>query len=139
MSNSEILNGIRVLMYIPVAILEYLVIGIMIYVIVVAFVEWVTKGRLRIMAGQLLYIRSDMSKGNVEFKKDNEFYTPKEIVNRFGKFDYDPATVKEKAEEFGIEHYDTIETDGLKADWTQYKRIWCNPPLRLNTCFCKSR
>lgn len=43
MSNSEILNGIRVLMYIPLAILEYLVIGIMIYVIVIAFVEWVTK------------------------------------------------------------------------------------------------
>lgn len=28
--------------------------------------------------------------------KDNEYYTPKEIVARFGRFDYDPATTPEK-------------------------------------------
>lgn len=48
---------------------------------------------------------------------------------RFGKFDYDPATTKEKAEEFGVANYDTIETDGLTKDWTAYKRIWINPPF----------
>jgi phage N-6-adenine-methyltransferase len=70
-----------------------------------------------------------MAKANVTFTKDNEYYTPKEFVARFGEFDYDPATTKEKAEEFGIKHYDTIETDGLSADWTKHKRIWINPPF----------
>lgn len=70
-----------------------------------------------------------MSKSQVQFSKDNEYYTPKDFVARFGIFDYDPATTKEKAEEFGIKNYDTIETDGLKQDWTQYKRIWINPPF----------
>lgn len=70
-----------------------------------------------------------MSKEQVNFEKDNEYYTPKRVVDYFGKFDYDPATTKEKALEFGIEHYDTIETDGLKQDWSKYKRIWINPPF----------
>lgn len=70
-----------------------------------------------------------MAKSQVQFTKDNEYYTPKEFVARFGEFDYDPATTNEKAEEFGIENYDTIETDGLDKDWTQYKRIWINPPF----------
>lgn len=70
-----------------------------------------------------------MSKGQVTFEKDNEYYTPKEIISLFGKFDYDPATTKEKAEEFGIEEYDTIETDGLIQDWSNHKRIWINPPF----------
>ncbi len=70
-----------------------------------------------------------MAKSQVQFTKDNEYYTPKEFVDRFGKFDYDPATTLEKAKEFGIPHYDTIESDGLKHDWTNYKRIWINPPF----------
>lgn len=70
-----------------------------------------------------------MSKGQANFTKDNEYYTPKNVVKFFGEFDYDPATTKEKAEEFGIKNYDTIETDGLKTDWSKYKRIWINPPF----------
>lgn len=70
-----------------------------------------------------------MAKANVKFTADNEYYTPKEFVARFGVFDYDPATTKEKAQEFNIPNYDTIETDGLKQDWTKYKRIWINPPF----------
>ena len=42
-----------------------------------------------------------MAKANVEFTKDNEYYTPKSVVDYFGKFDYDPATCAEKAKEFG--------------------------------------
>ena len=60
---------------------------------------------------------------------DNEYYTPKEFVASFGHFDYDPATTKEKADEFEIENFDTIETDGLTSDWRKYKRIWINPPF----------
>jgi phage N-6-adenine-methyltransferase len=70
-----------------------------------------------------------MAKANVQFTKDNEYYTPKEFVARFGEFDYDPATTKEKAADLNIPHFDTIETDGLSKDWTQYKRIWINPPF----------
>lgn len=76
-----------------------------------------------------------MAKHNVIFTKDNEYYTPKEFVNQFGNFDYDPATTKEKAEEFGIKNYDTIETDGLKRDWCKYKRIWINPPFTIKHKF----
>lgn len=70
-----------------------------------------------------------MAKANVQFTKDNEYYTPAAFVARFGVFDYDPATTTEKAREFGITHYDTIETDGLAQDWTVYKKIWINPPF----------
>lgn len=87
------------------------------------------------MAGQMLYVKkkgeSDVSKGDVKFEKDNEYYTPKYVVDYFfpDGFDYDPATCEGKAKEFGVEHYDTIETDGLIQDWTPYKRIWINPPF----------
>lgn len=70
-----------------------------------------------------------MSKSNVHFTKDNEYYTPKEFVAMFGEFDYDPATTAEKAAEFGIANFDTIETDGLTQDWSGYERIWINPPF----------
>ena len=77
------------------------------------------------MAGHQAY----MAKSQVQFTKDNEYYTPKEFVARFGIFDYDPATTEEKAREFGIQSYDTIETDGLSTNWTLYNRIWINPPF----------
>ena len=73
--------------------------------------------------------------GKTQFAKDNEYYTPKYVVDLFGDFDYDPATVAEKAEEFGIPNFDTIDTDGLSTDWTQYKRIWVNPPFTLKSEF----
>lgn len=78
-----------------------------------------------------------MAKSQVQFTKDNEYYTPKSFVEQFGKFDYDPATTKEKAEEFGVVNYDTIETDGLAQDWTKYKRIWINPPFTIKHEFLK--
>jgi len=76
-----------------------------------------------------------MAKGLVEFTKNNEWYTPKWFVDQFGVFDYDPATTKEKAKEFGIENFDTIDTDGLSKDWTTYKRIWINPPFTIKHKF----
>jgi len=76
-----------------------------------------------------------MAKSQVQFTKDNEYYTPWEFVELFGEFDYDPATIKEKAQEFGIKNYDTIETDGLSKDWTKYKRIWINPPFTIKHKF----
>lgn len=76
-----------------------------------------------------------MAQANVNFTKDNEYYTPKKVVDFFGKFEYDPATTKEKAEEFNICEYDTIETDGLSKDWTKYKSIWINPPFTIKHKF----
>ena len=54
-----------------------------------------------------------MAKVNIKFTKDNEYYTPKSVIEYFGKFDYDPATSYEKAKFFVIKYYDTIETNGL--------------------------
>ena len=67
--------------------------------------------------------------------KNDECYTPKRVVDYFGKFDYDPATTAEKAKEFGIKYFDTIETNGLLSDWGKYKRIWINPPFTLKSEF----
>ncbi len=41
--------------------------------------------------------RSIMAKSQVQFTKDNEYYTPKEFVERFGTFDYDPSNNKRKS------------------------------------------
>jgi len=79
----------------------------------------------------------DKNGNNINLTKDNEYYTPKGVVRYFGEFDYDPATTKEKAEELNIKNYDTIETDGLKTDWTKYKRIWVNPPFSNKDEFIK--
>lgn len=78
-----------------------------------------------------------MAKSQVQFTKDNEYYTPKEFVVRFGSFDYDPATTPEKASEMGIKDFDTIDTDGLTSDWTKHKRIWINPPFTHKHLFFK--
>ena len=69
--------------------------------------------------------------------KDNEYYTPKEFVALFGEFDYDPATTQEKAKEFNLVTFDTIESDGLKTDWTKFGRIWINPPFTIKHEFLK--
>ena len=77
-----------------------------------------------------------MSKGAIQFNEQNfEYYTPKYIVDMFGPFDYDPATTEEQAKALGIPNYSTIDSDGLKQDWTKYKRIWINPPFYLKFPF----
>lgn len=76
-----------------------------------------------------------MSKGAVNFSEDNEWYTPKALVDRFGQFDYDPATTSERAKILDIPNYDTEETDGLAQDWAKYKRIWINPPFTIKHKF----
>ena len=70
-----------------------------------------------------------MPKAGIQFSNKDEWYTPKAVVEFFGVFDYDPATTKEQAEEMDILDYDTIETDGLKSDWSEYRKIWINPPF----------
>lgn len=76
-----------------------------------------------------------MAKASVVFSKDNEYYTPKSFVERFGSFDYDPATTQQKAANLGIPYYDTIESNGLTRDWSNFKRIWINPPFTIKHLF----
>lgn len=70
-----------------------------------------------------------MPKAGLQFQKKDGWLTPKEVVDFFGPFDYDPATTKEQAEYLGIPNYDTIETNGLKRRWGQFRTIWINPPF----------
>jgi phage N-6-adenine-methyltransferase len=67
----------------------------------------------------------------------DEYYTPKYVVEYFGEFDYDPATVAEKAKQFNISSFDTIETDGLSKEWGVHRRIWINPPFSKKCEFLK--
>lgn len=76
-----------------------------------------------------------MAKAGVVFTQDNEYYTPKTFVERFGSFDYDPATVPQKAADLDIPYYDTIDSDGLTRDWTIFNRIWINPPFTIKHLF----
>ena len=78
-----------------------------------------------------------MSKGAINFSDEVEYYTPKQIVDMFGKFEYDPATTPDKAVDLDIPNYDTKDTDGLKSDWTLYNSIWCNPPFTLKIEFLR--
>lgn len=70
-----------------------------------------------------------MAKAGLQFSRKDEWKTPREVVDFFGQFDYDPATTKEQAEYLDILDYDTIDTDGLKSDWGDYGKIWVNPPF----------
>lgn len=65
------------------------------------------------MAGQMLYVKkgdSELAKPSISYTKDNEYYTPKYVVDYFypDGFDYDPATCEGKAIEFRskiLRHY----------------------------------
>ena len=54
-----------------------------------------------------------MAKSQVQFTKDNEYYTPKGFVDFFAqklpvkRFEYDPATTEDKAKDLGIPNFYT--------------------------------
>lgn len=70
-----------------------------------------------------------MPKAGIQFQKKDEYMTPKEVIDFFGPFDYDPSTTDAQAKLCNIQNYDTIATDGLKSDWSKFKKIWINPPF----------
>ena len=74
---------------------------------------------------------------NIFISRDNEYYTPKYVIDYFfnNNLEYDPATNELKAKEFNLKNYDTIETNGLTRDWTQFKNIWINPPFTMKNEF----
>ena len=60
--------------------------------------------------------------------KSTEWETPKDLFDKLNEeFDFilDPcSTIKNKK----CDHFFTIEQDGLKQDWSKYKRVFMNPP-----------
>lgn len=78
-----------------------------------------------------------MSKGAIYFSENDDYYTPRWVIDLFGPFDYDPATTLEQAAKHNIPRCDTIDTNGLLTDWTKYKRIWVNPPFTMKKEFLK--
>lgn len=60
-------------------------------------------------------------------KENDEWYTPKEIIQSLGEFDLDPAS---SSEAYNLNHSAkriyTAKEDGLKQEWKG--RVWLNPP-----------
>lgn len=60
-------------------------------------------------------------------KENDEWYTPKEIIQSLGEFDLDPATsLKAYKMNGSAKNYFTVEENGLEHIWEG--RIWLNPP-----------
>ena len=71
-----------------------------------------------------------MSNGAIRFSEEVEYYTPKYIVDKFGPFDFDPATTEGQA-------FSDKEHDGLSMVLTCYNRIWITPPFTRKKEFLK--
>ena len=61
--------------------------------------------------------------------KNDEWLTPKWILDPLGEFDLDPCAPIERPWDTAKNHY-TILDDGLNKSW--FGRIWCNPPFNRN-------
>lgn len=60
-------------------------------------------------------------------KENDEWYTPKEIIESLGVFDLDPATSLEAYElNKSAKKIYTMKEDGLSKKWEG--RVWLNPP-----------
>lgn len=69
---------------------------------------------------------------NKMIKKD-EWYTPKYIVDMFGKFDLDTATSDYNLKRLDIPNGFTKENSALNQEW--YGKVWCNPPFSMKNEF----
>jgi hypothetical protein len=57
---------------------------------------------------------------------NNEWLTPREIIEALGSFDLDPCAPIERPWPTAINHF-TITDDGLSQLW--FGRVWLNPPF----------
>lgn len=57
---------------------------------------------------------------------NNEWLTPRWILDSLGKFDLDPCAPVNRPWNIAAHHF-TIEDDGLSKKW--FGRVWCNPPF----------
>lgn len=60
-----------------------------------------------------------------ERSKNNEWYTPKYILDPLGPFDLDPCAPLVRPFDIAKAHY-TVKDDGLRQPW--FGRVWLNPP-----------
>ena len=65
----------------------------------------------------------------------DEWYTPKHIVDYFGKFDLDVASSEYNSKRLGIKKYFSKENTALDKDWKG--KVWCNPPFSIKNDFIK--
>ncbi len=77
---------------------------------------------------------------SITYKNPNdEWYTPKSIVDIFTKGNYDnwmdPATNEFIANKHGFKKFYTIHDNGLNQRWEG--NVWCNPPFSLKDEFIK--
>jgi len=77
---------------------------------------------------------------NTSFQKtvaSDEWYTPKEVVDKLGHFDLDPCAPVKPLWHLADKEYNML-TNGLLQNWGGV-RVWCNPPYSqpLLTHFCQ--
>ena len=63
---------------------------------------------------------------NLHQISNDEWFTPRFILEKLGKFNLDPCTVENRPWPTAVDHL-TKEEDGLAVDWRG--RVWCNPPF----------
>ncbi len=63
----------------------------------------------------------------------NDWLTPKFITDEIGPFDLDPCAAPNPRPWDIARHHITLPEDGLHADWSQYGRVFCNPPYGPDT------
>lgn len=62
------------------------------------------------------------------------WFTPRWILNPLGFFDLDPCTLNVRPFDIAGKHFEYDKGgDGLVEDWSNYCRVWCNPPYGPDT------
>ncbi len=69
---------------------------------------------------------------NLHQISNDEWFTPRFILEKLGKFDLDPCTSKNRPWPTALKHI-TKEEDGLSQNWSG--RVWCNPPFGEMGCW----
>ena len=58
---------------------------------------------------------------------NDEWLTPPEIIKALGPFDLDPCSPIDRPWPTANHHF-TVKNNGLWQDWSNYGRVWLNPP-----------
>jgi len=66
-----------------------------------------------------------MKNFNTNTKNNDEWLTPKYIIDALGKFDLDPCAPINRPWDMATNHYTKLD-DGLYKEWVG--RVWLNPP-----------